>query len=106
MIRIVSSILLSDLDSNPGIWTQIPIIPGTCKYKDTTSHTDSGWLRSVSLEFRVHQVIPEMTRNLALVVRFDDGSHVHVGTEELPVRLELKQDGHINVSCEWRCSAR
>lgn len=101
MIKIITDILITDLDNAAGVWKFVPIVPASGTYKSESSAGGSGRLAKITLECKVTHVIPEMRRNVSLQVSFDDGTKAVVGTNDLPATLDIKESDIIQISCKW-----
>lgn len=101
MIKVITNILITDLDNNAGVWKSVPMIPASGTYKSESNPGGSGRLAKITLDFKVTHVIPELKRNVSLQVSFDDGSKAIVGTDDLPAALDIKTSDTIQISCKW-----
>ena len=101
MIKIITDILITDLDNAPGVWKSLPIVPASGTYKSESSAGESGRLAKITLDCKVTHVIPEMKRNVSLQVTFDDGTKAIIGTNDLPATLDIKESDIIQISCKW-----
>lgn len=101
MIKIITDILITDLDNTAGVWKLLPIVPASGTYKSESSAGGSGRLAKITLDCKVTHVIPEMKRNVSLQVTFDDGTKAIIGTNDLPATLDIKESDIIQISCKW-----
>lgn len=101
MIKIIKSILITDLDNNPGVWNAVPMIPASGTFQSESTVKGSGRLKTVTLDFKVTRILPVMRRNVALTVQFDDDTREFIGTDDLPVTLTINTDNTIRCSCKW-----
>ncbi len=101
MIKIITDILIKDLDNTAGVWKFRPIVPASGTYKSESSAGVSGRLAKITLDCKVTHVIPEMKRNVSLQVIFDDGTKAIIGTNDLPATLDIKESDIIQISCKW-----
>ena len=89
MIKIITDILITDLDNAAGVWKFVPIVPASGTYKSESSAGGSGRLAKITLDCKVTHVI------------FDDGTKAVVGTNDLPATLDIKESDIIQISCKW-----
>ena len=101
MIKIITDILITDLDNAAGVWKALPMVPASGTYKSESSAGGSGRLAKITLDCKVTHVIPEMKRNISLQVAFDDGTKAIIGTNDLPATLDIKESDIIQITCKW-----
>lgn len=82
------------------------MVPASGTVRIEEEHDGTGWLRTVNLEFRIYKWQPSTMGNLLLWVHFEDGSTMHIGTHDLPVRLKFELESYIKVSCKWQTPVR
>ena len=106
MIRIVRKIVLESLDDNNSKAFKLPIVPASA-YMDIREMVDEGG-RIVSYDFKakVTRLLPELRHNLKVVVYFDTGSHIVLGTSDLPIKLDISLSDSIQISFKYRMPYR
>ena len=100
MIKNISSVSISTPD-HPMYLKPVPMIPASGKYSSEITPSAAGRLNTVTAEFKVTKIIPEMHRDIILTVTFDDRSQTRLGTPDRPARLEIKSSDVIRVSYRW-----
>lgn len=105
MIRIVKDVFFARTES-PDRIRRFDMVPASGTVSIVDEHDGIGWLRTVSMEFRIYRWLPDMTSDLLLWVHFEDGGTMRIGTPCLPVRLKFELESYIKVSCEWQVPVR
>lgn len=101
MIKIVTAIHFSNPGKESGVWTPIPMIPASASVKSDITSSSSGRLKTVSLDFKVYEILPGMKRDVTLKAVCDDGTVITIGNNELPAELDINESDVISVSCKW-----
>lgn len=104
MKKIVNKILFTNLDNNRGVWYEVPMIPASASWSCESTQESAGRLLTTKLSFRMANDVPGIDGNISMVVYFDDGSKVLIGTNDLPARLDVTYEDIIKCSCTWKTS--
>lgn len=105
MIRIVKDVFCARAES-PDKIKRFNMVPSSGTARIEEEHDGTGWLRTVSLEFRIYRWQPDAMCDQLLWVHFEDGGTMRIGTPCLPVRLKFELESYIKVSCEWQVPVR
>lgn len=105
MIRIVKDVFCARAES-PDRIRRFDMVPASGTVSIVDEHDGTGWLRTVSMEFRIYRWLPDMTSDLLLWVHFEDGGTMRIGTTGLPVRLKFEHESYIKASCKWKVPVR
>lgn len=102
MIKIVKEVFAKSLDINDGFLRSVQFVPGTASYSVKRSVDDNGRMAEVTLEMTIPRYSRLLRDNLMVVVLLDDGTRRRLGTKDLPVRFEFKEDAVIRATCKWQ----
>ncbi|MCX4334727.1 MAG: hypothetical protein OSJ55_07590 [Bacteroidales bacterium] len=102
MIRIIKDIYFVSLDDSDDTPIRLPFIPASGEYKETTEPVDSGLVNTVEVGFKIRHLVSGIYDNLKMIIFFEDGRSVSIGSEDLPVRLKVETESVIKVSCKYQ----
>lgn len=93
--------LPSDVD-----WTDMDMIPGSGTLDIDTADSQDGPVRTYRLKatlFKSHPAGPSyLSGDLKILAVYDSGIRVQLGTNEMPVRLDVSGGETLDISCEWQ----
>lgn len=101
MIKIITSISLTEAGALPRNWKTLPMIPASGTFSSEASTSGSGRSRTVTVDFKVARRVPELSREIILKLSFDDGSYAMVGSDDLPATLTVKTSSATVCTCKW-----
>lgn len=90
MIRIIEKITVLSLDRTDTAAIELPMVPasGTVEISDTQNK--DGRLRTISLSAVITRKFEELYDRLKLSIVYCDGGIDTYGTDDIPVRLDIK----------------
>lgn len=93
--------LPSDVD-----WTDMNMVPGSGTLDIDTSDSKDGPVRTYRLKASIiknHPAGPAyLSGDLKILAVFDSGIRVQLGTDEMPVRLDVTGGETLEISCDWQ----
>lgn len=93
----------SDID-----WTDIGMVPGTGKLSIDTTDSEKGRIRTYKLEAVLYRELRHgrlaLHKDMRLLVVYDDGARIPIGTLDMPVRLDVSDGDVLAISCNWQKS--
>lgn len=101
MIKIITSISITEAGALPRNWKVLPMIPASGTFSSETSTSGSGRARTATVDFKVSRHVPELSRESILKLSFDDGSYAMVGSDDLPAVLTVKTSSVTVCTCKW-----
>jgi hypothetical protein len=88
-----------------GSFYDMLMIPGTGNLNISFEDTENGAIVTAELSAAINDCIRILDYSLAgdlnLIVSTDDGKNFRMGTDELPVRLNVDRGDRITVSATW-----
>lgn len=103
MIRIIRNLKARPADRDQQL-RQLPLVPASGTLRTEIEDTDSGLQTRNSLSFRLHSSAAALHdilyAGLVLLVEFEDGTSLYVGTDDLPVMLRISEGDTLDVSAE------
>lgn len=103
MIRIIKR-LSARLAGGPQSFQQLPMIPASGTLNTSTEDTEAGLQQKNSLTARLHSSASALHdllySDLILMLEFEDGSTVYIGTNDIPVRLKVNEGDTLDIGAE------
>ena len=104
MRHIISNIQYKELSGTD--WTDIGMVPATGSLNIDTSDSKNGLIRTYRLDATLQRSsVPApafLSSDLKLRITYDSGDVVFIGTDEMPVRLDVSGSDTLRVSCSWQ----
>ncbi len=100
MIRTVSNIWVHPIEEDSWDWTKLDIVPASARLKTEEKNEDVGRIKIYHLTATLLRRVDEIDRNLKIRVDFDEGVQFF-GSDELPVRFEVKEENSLEISCKF-----
>lgn len=101
MIRIIERIAVLSLDRTDTAAIDVPIVPASGIVEIADTHSQDGRLRTITLSAVITRRFEELYDRLNLSIVYCDGGIETYGTEDLPLRLDIK-----TVSSQTKISAK
>lgn len=104
MRHIISNIQYKTLSG--ASWTDIGMVPATGTMSIDTSDSKNGMIRTYKMNATIQRSsVPApafLADDLKLRVTYDSGDVVFIGSDEMPVRLDVSGSDTLRISCSWQ----
>lgn len=102
MIRIVDQLVALSLDEDNAEEMKLPLVPATASVTIEDTAETEGVLRTISLAAVLSSPVRILNHRLVLKVFYCDGGKDVLGSEDLPLRLDVKTSDRIRISAKYR----
>ena len=102
MIRIVKEMRVWDVD-DPGTPIVLPFFPATASCTRVEKDSEHGKHEEITVSARLRWDVDRelLHRDLKMQLTFDNGDVVTVGTEDMPLRLDVTETDYVAVAGKY-----
>ncbi len=105
MIRIIDMLTARSLDEQDAEEIVLPLVPASASAVIEDTAEDEGMLRTVTLSAVLASPVRILKHRLAVKVFYCDGGMDALGSEDLPLRFDVKISGQIKISAKYKTVA-
>lgn len=102
MIRIIRQLRVRDIDGSSSFST-LPLIPASGTFRRVSESGDNGKAESMEIRARLKWEPDReiLHKDLIMEVTFDNGDTETVGTADMPLRLNVEENGPLIISASY-----
>lgn len=102
MIRIIDRIEVSSLDNPEVQEAALPLVPASASLESEDTAESDGLLRTVTLSAVLSAPVRALKDRLKVKVCYCDGGVDVLGTEDLPLRFDVKIGNQVKISVKYK----
>ncbi len=102
MIRIIRQLRVRDIDGSSSFST-LPLIPASGTFRRVSESGDNGKAESIEIRARLKWEADRaiLHKDLIMELTFDNGDTESVGTVDMPLRLNVEENGPLIISASY-----
>ena len=104
MIRIVDQRIALSLDDANAEYMPLPLVPASATVSIEDTAESEGVLRTISLSAILSAPVRILNHRLIVKAFYCDGGMTVLGSEDIPLRLDVKTSDQIKISAKYKIS--